>query len=211
MNTLRLSNRTRPAAVPAGFTLVELLTVIGIIAILAALTIPAVMHARTAAKRGAIAMEVNQLDMAIKKYKADFGEYPPDFAGVTNPTWTAAAQATVLRHFQAAFPRYVPGVSTGGALNGWAGFREDVLGNLTTDPWYNSSYPTIEGWGIDVNTLSPSTAIIFFLGGKPDWFRDAGNNYIYPATAGHAASAGFDAARTNQRVARIKCKPTQPV
>jgi type II secretory pathway pseudopilin PulG len=169
-----------------------MLVVISIIAVLVALAVPAVMYARTAAKNAAIVVEVGQIDTAFKNYKSGRGDYPTDFAGVAIPAWTASGTATVLRHLQTAFPRYVPGVSTNGALTSWAGFRADVLGNLTTDPWYNSSYPTYEGWGIDVNTLSPSTAIVFFLGGKPNWFLDSSNHYIYPPTVGKTNSA-FDA------------------
>ena len=62
----------------AGFTLVELLTVVIIIGFLAGMvagTAPAVMRS---VKSSAIRAEIQQLSMALEAYKAEFGEYPPD-------------------------------------------------------------------------------------------------------------------------------------
>jgi len=61
------------------FTLVEMLVVIGIIAILAALLLPAVMAAITRARDAAIAIEINQLNSAIEAYRIEKGDYPPNF------------------------------------------------------------------------------------------------------------------------------------
>ena len=60
-----------------GFTLVELLVVIGIIAVLAALITPAIFQARIAAKNAAIKAEIDMLHMAIMNYKNEFGSFPP--------------------------------------------------------------------------------------------------------------------------------------
>ena len=63
-----------PVTTPAsyrrsGFTLVELLAVIMIIALLAALVTPAVMRARNTARNAAIKAEIDLLHMAIMNYK----------------------------------------------------------------------------------------------------------------------------------------------
>ena len=79
----------------SAFTLVEMLVVIAIIGMLAALIIPAVMAARDAAKRGAIVMEISALDTAIKQYKNTYGSFPPNFSD----------PAAVVRHLKKAFPR----------------------------------------------------------------------------------------------------------
>ncbi len=86
----------------AAFTLVEMLVVITIIGILAALGTGAVMNAVHRAKIAAVGLEISQLDQACKDYKARFGEYPPDFTDL----------GAVARHLAKAFPRY-PGSYNG--------------------------------------------------------------------------------------------------
>ncbi len=60
-----------------GFTLTELLIVIAIIGVLAALSTAAVIAARTAIINSLVRSQMSQMEIALEKYKADFGEYPP--------------------------------------------------------------------------------------------------------------------------------------
>ncbi|MDO4550761.1 MAG: prepilin-type N-terminal cleavage/methylation domain-containing protein [Planctomycetia bacterium] len=66
-----------------GFTLVELMTVIVIIAILAGLTAGAVNNAIKQARIAAIRAEIGQLEMALSAYYGKYGEYPPDGTDAT--------------------------------------------------------------------------------------------------------------------------------
>jgi prepilin-type N-terminal cleavage/methylation domain-containing protein len=59
-----------------GLTLIELLTVIGIISIIAALGLPAVQHAREAARRVQCKNRMHQLAIGVLKYEARSGRYP---------------------------------------------------------------------------------------------------------------------------------------
>lgn len=84
-----------------GFTLVEMLVVIVIIGILAAILVPTVAGAIRKAKIGAVSMELNQLSQAIDAYKLDQGDYPPDFSN----------RAAVVAHVRKAFPRNIANVA----------------------------------------------------------------------------------------------------
>lgn len=78
------------------FTLVELLTVIVIIGILAGLITAAAVRGRTRARVVAIKSEITQLAMACEAYKEKYGEYPPDLTDLV----------ALDRHLKRAFPRY---------------------------------------------------------------------------------------------------------
>lgn len=61
----------------SGFTLIELLVVISIIAILAALLLPAISRARVAAQKGKAQLQVGQIANAINTYESDnSGKFP---------------------------------------------------------------------------------------------------------------------------------------
>jgi len=78
-----------------GFTLVEMLVVLAIIGVLAALLLPAVMYALVRARTTAVAIELNQLASAIEAYKNDKGDYPPNFRD----------RAVVERHIRKCYPK----------------------------------------------------------------------------------------------------------
>jgi prepilin-type N-terminal cleavage/methylation domain-containing protein len=84
-------NHRRP-----GFTLVEMLVVISIIVVLAALLVPTVGMAIRKAKVSANSAELNRLVTAIEAYKSKRGDYPADFTNAN----------AVKQHLKAAFPRH---------------------------------------------------------------------------------------------------------
>jgi hypothetical protein len=61
----------------SGFTVVELLTVIGIMAMLVALLIPAVTAVRLTAKRVSQKAQFASIEMSLTAFKTDYGDYPP--------------------------------------------------------------------------------------------------------------------------------------
>ena len=96
------------------FTLVEVLTVIVIISILAALVTVAVAGAMRAGHRARIAVQMNHVAMGLEHYKAEFGEYPPDMFDYE----------TLVRHVKKRWPRLdwskMPQIPSGHPRpNGW--------------------------------------------------------------------------------------------
>jgi prepilin-type N-terminal cleavage/methylation domain-containing protein len=70
-NALPLSRRLR-----AGFTLVEMLVVIAIIAILAAMLLPALAKVKVSAQKAQAKLQMQDLVTAIQKYDSDYGRFP---------------------------------------------------------------------------------------------------------------------------------------
>ncbi len=92
---------------PRGFTLVELLVVISIIALLISLLLPALAQARIMALRTQCASNLHQIGVAMQEYAVEFGMYPPgdtetypmgafDNAGYTPPNTTALLVFTFI-------------------------------------------------------------------------------------------------------------------
>jgi prepilin-type N-terminal cleavage/methylation domain-containing protein len=158
---------------PRGFTLVELMVVILILAALIALLLPALSGAVKTARNAAVGAEINQLAQALASFKAQYGDYPPSriylaedgnynavtsiqslsIAGTSQDiTLGQLAQRSVsaLRKF---FPRVVLNTSGGAVFTGpnyprWYDFN----GNGVVDPPY---------------ILQGHECLVFFLGGIP--------------------------------------------
>lgn len=64
-----------------GFTLVEMLVVLAIIGLIAALLVPAIAVAMRSARQGATRIEMDQIAQAIESYKTKFNNYPIDCFG----------------------------------------------------------------------------------------------------------------------------------
>lgn len=89
-----------------GFTLVELLVVITIIAILASLIVVGASAARSAARRGTILLEMDNLSGSLQDYKSKYGAYPPNTIVHTAVDGNTKVLPDLKRHFKQAFPKH---------------------------------------------------------------------------------------------------------
>ena len=84
---LRIGNHRRREA---GFTLMELVVVLFIVALLAALAVPAVSRSLTRAEETALRQNLSVLRTAIDDYRADRAEWPADLAALVDARYIRA-------------------------------------------------------------------------------------------------------------------------
>ena len=121
----RLATRRR-----SGFTLVELLVVLLIVGMLAAILTPVVMQSLAKARNAAIKAEIDMLHMAIMNYKNEYASFPPCI-----DTAVGGGSGLVGRHVQRLFPRAAPAALPAGtdinpatAIVGWlSGFTDNPV------------------------------------------------------------------------------------
>jgi prepilin-type N-terminal cleavage/methylation domain-containing protein len=162
--------RTRRA-----FTLVEMLTVIIIIGILASLMLVAFGRARRNVRNSIVKTEIKEIDMALERYRTDYGDYPPDFVGVNDPDTNVGgirdrAQTRVLRHVRRRFPRFA--IPSGTPNQQFIALRDAV--ELATRPYMPDGAVVVgaAGSGINITAMSPSESLVFWLGGLPLYSYD---------------------------------------
>ena len=151
----------RPAR--RGFTLIEMLIVMAIIAILAGLLLAGVQRARAIARRTSAANDISQLSAACAKFKQDFGFYPPTHvtiqpgnlivpfkiptsAPIVPDPSSANDQSYML--LKRMFPRWQPS----GSINVGGQFSGDLDNNEALV--YFLGGPNLTGW----NTADPQVA-----------------------------------------------------
>lgn len=79
-----LSRHPKPA-MNRGFSLVEVIVVIGVIGVLVSLLLPAVQAAREAARRASCSNNLRQIGVALSGYLADFRCFPPANLNTVTP------------------------------------------------------------------------------------------------------------------------------
>jgi len=89
-----MNYRPQPSTRTSAFTLVELLTVITIIAILMGLLFPAISIAKDQARKAEARTAVTGIATAVKQYYTEYGKYPLGDQATANPTDIIFGDAT---------------------------------------------------------------------------------------------------------------------
>jgi type II secretory pathway pseudopilin PulG len=93
---------TRQAANPAGFTVLELLVVIGAVALLLALLMPAMARAREAARRTQCSSNLRAIGVGLAQYHDVFRMYPAETPDSGDSVVHASPQAMILPYLDQA-------------------------------------------------------------------------------------------------------------
>jgi len=146
--------RLNPVEWRRGFTLIELMVVVVIIAILMGLVLPAITGVRTRAREAQVTNDISQLEKAITAFKVDFGIEPP-----SQITLYAGAGAWDVR-------------SKGIIKQIWPRFNFANCGGGSTGTTFAvAGAPTQLNLGSGMSTqinLNGAECLVFFLGGMVD-------------------------------------------
>ena len=133
----------------SGFTLIEILVVISIIGILAALLMPALTRARQQGLVAATKSTIQQVRTALESYQTRFGDYPP--------TSLAQMGARMPNDTNVGIESALACLSTKRAGGPFLSVPEDQLGNTDgdalgsnpTDWWFGDTKlrEVLDGWG----------------------------------------------------------------
>ncbi len=98
METNIFINSLKPQNRENGFTLIEILVVMAIIAMLAVMVAPNIFRQQAGAMRDAAMSQISSLQTALDTYRLDMGEYPDTLDGLmSNDTGRAAWSGPYLR------------------------------------------------------------------------------------------------------------------
>ena len=134
-----------------GFTLLELMVVVVVIAILIGLLVPAVQSVRRAAADAEVRADIGTLEDGIGKFRTSFGREPPSQLVLYPSAAGWEATAITRRH-------------KGVIKEIWTQFDFANCGGLSN----GTSFPGVPGSPALIN-LSGAECLVFFLGGMVDF------------------------------------------
>jgi prepilin-type N-terminal cleavage/methylation domain-containing protein len=198
-----------PDAVPmrsrwAGFTLVELLTVLAVIGLLAGILIPTTTAARIAAKRAKCKVQFSQWAIAMEQFRQEYGYYPPIDGGgggrVSGEYFSGTLTGHTLDGRAVASAVHLGGNASGirfysineGDLNESRSALADAFGNTDIATLYDRNGDgVIDASDGELVDVSPTDGGVALLPAAEEVNLGAGVRagiILYSAGAGHAQS-----------------------
>jgi prepilin-type N-terminal cleavage/methylation domain-containing protein len=172
------------------FTLIELLTVIGIIAILAAITFGVVKGVNERAAISQAKVELASLSQALESYKLQYGDYPRTglSAGSQNTSTALAASNTTALLFN--------------ALNGKLGPKLGSSAEITNSAINGKRFVEVSKMTLETTNLPATTGTVSVLNSFLDpwgrrylyYYRDSATGWTHPGYILY--SVGPDGAHT---------------
>ncbi len=147
------------------FTLIELLIVVAIIAILAAIAVPNFLEAQIRSKASRAKADMRSVAVALESYRTDTNQYPPI---ASSPGYQIPHRLTTPMAYITTIPKDAFGFSSGDDLYKIFGTTEDYY--FSTKAYYD-----LHGWAWEVypggSTGSPAMWVLQSKGPDRAWAR----------------------------------------
>ncbi|QEF99084.1 hypothetical protein Mal15_31440 [Stieleria maiorica] len=171
-----------------GFTLLELLVVVGVIGILVGLLLPAVQASREAARRMSCSNNFKQIALGVAQYHDAFGFLPPHGTGTFNNANDAAKTNQFRLSFLVSITPFLGQTPVWNTISGqWIGPVPGSDALAAEDDFFDMSMDSMDGLG-DVNHPYPKMGPSPSMGSYLPWAMEIGT-YRCPSDPGIGSPA----------------------